>query len=88
MNSATPPAVDQKPDYQGAVRRLTAENKRLRQELADQAHAHKKEIRKLEAQLRERLTPEITVLRRELRRWRDRAVAAESRLANLRRGVA
>jgi hypothetical protein len=83
----SPLAYDQVPDYQGAVKRLTAENKRLMAEMARQSAAGKRRIRQLEAQLYEGLAPELAVLGREMRRWRDRALAAEGRLANLRRNA-
>jgi hypothetical protein len=76
------------PPYQYAVKRLTAENRRLRAELAALERAHKRETRVLRAQLDEGLTPELTALRRQERHWRERAVRAEGRLASARRSAA
>jgi hypothetical protein len=87
MTAAMPPARDEVPDYMAAVRRLTAEARRLRAELATQSKEHKRQVRALEVQLYEGLAPELAVLNRELRRWRDRALAAEGRLASLRRSA-
>lgn len=84
--------MSQQPDpitsYQYAVARLTAENRELRDNLAAQAMAHRIEARKLRAQLAEGLTPELAVLRRQVGHWRERAIRAEGRLANVRRSVA
>lgn len=69
--------------YQDAVKRLTSENKRLHGLLAAQKEEHTKEVRSLKAQLREGLSLELLVLRRELQRQRDRADAAEGRLSRI-----
>jgi hypothetical protein len=65
--------------YRNAVKRLTAENLRLRETLRVEETKHCAEVNALTAQLAEGLTPELLVLRREVRRWRDRALAAEAR---------
>lgn len=59
--------------YQHHVKRLTAENEKLRADLAATHTAHKTEIRQLRAQLDEGLSPEILALREELERQRERA---------------
>jgi hypothetical protein len=82
------PAEASLASYQYAVRKLTAENKELRQQLTAAKVAHQREARRLRAQRDEGLTPEIAALRRQLRHWRERAVAAEGRLANVKRSVA
>lgn len=74
--------------YQYAVRKLTAENKELRQQISALKTTHRQQERKLRAQLDEGLTPELAVLRRELRHWRQRAQVAEGRLASVKRSVA
>jgi hypothetical protein len=74
--------------YQYAIRQLTAENKRLRRELATIKLMHQRITRKLRAERDEGLSPELAALRRELQHWRQRAVAAEGRLASVRRSVA
>ena len=74
--------------YQEAVRRLTAETAELHERLAERDTAHREDFRRLTAQLHEGLTPELLALRSELRNWRQRALAAEGRLANLLRGSA
>lgn len=66
--------------YPEAVKRLTAENRQLRDQLTDEQRARKDEVRALKAQLREGLSPELIVLRKQLASWRDRAQAAEARL--------
>lgn len=66
-------------DYQGAVARLTAENKALDATLNSEREASRVAVQKLRVQLTEGLTPELLVLRREVRKWRMRARAAEAR---------
>lgn len=66
--------------YQERVRVLTAENRRLTEELATERQANREARRKLSVQLNEGLTPELLTLRREVSRWRTRAQAAEARL--------
>lgn len=69
--------------YREAIKRLTAENKKLRGQLAAQKVESGKTIQSMKAQLREGLSVEVLVLRRELQRQRDRADAAEGRLSQL-----
>jgi hypothetical protein len=71
--------------YQDAVKRLTAENKALRKQLADAVQSHGQEVGLLKAQLNEGLTPELIVLRGELKKWKNRAIVAERRLADIKR---
>lgn len=71
--------------YQRAVARITAENRRLREQLESAQAEHLADVRKLRAELNEAITPEMVVLRRELSRWRTRALAAEARLKQHRR---
>ena len=73
--------------YPEAVKRLTDENRKLREQLTQERRARKDEIRVLRAQLREGLTPELIALRRELQKWRTRAVTAEGRLAACNREI-
>lgn len=71
--------------YQEAIKRLTSENKALRDSLATQKEERAKEVRALKAQLREGLSLELLTLRRELQRQRERADTAEARLSQLRK---
>jgi hypothetical protein len=73
--------------YQAAVKRLTAENKRLQELVDSERRRHHTEVAALAAQLREGLSPELIVLRRELSRWRQRAISAEARLKEKRKGA-
>lgn len=73
--------------YRQAVKRLTDEKKALQVELAEARRAHKQEVRKLRAQISEGVSAELVVARRELGRWKQRAQAAEQRLAEKRRNV-
>jgi chromosome segregation ATPase len=59
--------------YQHHVKRLTAENEKLRADLAAAQAGHKVEVRQLRAQLDEGLTPELLALREELEHQRERA---------------
>jgi hypothetical protein len=75
--------------YQEAVQRLTSENRRLREALGKEEANHKQDVKVLRAQLREGLSPELMVLRREIRQWRERALAAEGRFREVvKRGEA
>jgi chromosome segregation ATPase len=82
-----PSSASQLDAYQEAVRRLTAENRELNQKLGEVRRAHRQEIRTLEAHLNEGFSPELVTLRRELRKWKDRAHAAEGRLTEMRRSA-
>lgn len=74
--------------YQDRVKWLHSENQRLGQALQVEQGQRRCEVQKLRAQLNEALSPELLALRRELRKWRTRAHAAEGRIAAmLREGV-
>lgn len=73
--------------YQAAVLRLTAEVKQIQAELDSERCRHNHEMAVLAAQLREGLSPELITLRRELSRWRQRALVAEARLKEDRRSA-
>lgn len=70
--------------YQDAVKRLLAENRSLRAELATERKRHREDVRVLKAQLREGLSPELLALRRQMQKWRTRATVAEGRLSETR----
>lgn len=72
--------------YRDAVKRLTAENKQLTDELRQEQQRRMQEVGLVTTQLNEGLAPELLVLRRELRSWRERALAAEERLREMRKG--
>ena len=78
-------ACDEVPDYQGAVKRLTTENRRLLAEISSLKAGHAREVRQLKVQLWEGLAPEMAAAKSELRHWRVRALSAEARLAETRR---
>jgi hypothetical protein len=59
--------------YQHHVRRLTAENARLRADLGQARRDHAAEVRALRAQRDEGLSPEVEALREQLREERDLA---------------
>jgi hypothetical protein len=59
--------------YQHHIKRLTAENQKLKADLAAEQTAHKTDVRRLKAQLDEGLSPELIALRKELERQRERA---------------
>lgn len=72
--------------YQHAVRRLTAENESLREQLDASRREHTKDVRVLKAQLAEGLSPEIAALRRTVENLRDEVDRAK-RDAQMVRGV-
>jgi hypothetical protein len=72
--------------YRRRVQALTAETQWLRAALNEARDARRRDVRRLRAQLREGLSEELLVLRRAERRWRHRALTAESRLAARERG--
>lgn len=75
--------------YPAAVKRLKVQNDDLTMELQRVEAARKREVKALRAQLREGLSPELLVLRREIRQWRERALAAEGRFREaVKRGEA
>lgn len=78
---------DTPPHYQEAVRRLTAELKGCKRQLAESDKLHGEELRILRAQLNEGLTPEVIQLRKDVSTWRRRAQAAEARLREARKVV-
>lgn len=69
--------------YKHNVRKLTEENKELRDALAKEQASHREEVRALRAQLAEGLSPEIAALERELNRQRDRADQATRTLTEV-----
>lgn len=71
--------------YQDAVKRLTAENRQLREAASEAKRAHREEVQVLTVQLNEGLSAELIALRREVHKWRDRALAAEARKKATRR---
>lgn len=73
--------------YREAVKRLTAQNRELRELYEAAQRARVAEVKALKAQLREGLTPELIALRKEVTHWRDRAVTAEGRLLSERRSA-
>lgn len=75
------------PEYQEAIKKLTAENRELARTITTERQAHREETRKLAGQLNEGLTPEVLMLRREVKKWRSRALAAEARLSEAKRST-
>jgi len=73
--------------YQNAVKQLTALNKSLNAQAESDRKAHRDEVRSLKAQLHEGLSPELMALRRQLQHWRTRALTAEGRLKEIRKGA-
>lgn len=73
--------------YQAAVKRLTAENRELKEQLRLERAVHRQKVRELTGQISEGLTPELLVLRREVIKWRTRAQAAELRLKEARKNA-
>lgn len=65
--------------YQKNVARLTAENKRLRARVDEQARHHRAEVRQLKAERDEGLSPMVAVLQREVIAAKEKAQAAEQR---------
>lgn len=63
--------------YRKNVARLTAENKRLKERLDQQARGHRQEVRRLKAERDEGLSPMVAVLRRELAVAREDADQAQ-----------
>jgi hypothetical protein len=72
--------------YRDAVKRLTAEIKQFQDELWQERQRRTQEVGLVTTQLNEGISPELLVLRRELRSWRERALAAEGRLREIRKG--
>lgn len=58
--------------YQNAVKRLTAENQKLKDQLAEAQSSHAAEARRLRALLNEGLSPELLALREANKRLRSR----------------
>lgn len=73
--------------YRAAVSRLTAENKALLRELADEREKHQREMRAAKAALNEGISPELAVLYRQLQHWKNRALSAEGRIAEQMRSA-
>lgn len=71
--------------YRKNVARLTGENKKLRDRLDEKDRNHRAETRRLRAERDEGLSPQVAVLQREVVAAKDRAQAAEQRLAHLGR---
>ena len=69
------------PDYQERIRTLIEENRALKCQLSQALAESRREISELKAELSEGLSPELLVLRTELRTWKERARIAEGRLA-------
>lgn len=72
--------------YQRRVAKLTAENKALKQRLTDQQSAHSREMKRIRVERDQGLSPEISVMREEIRRAKDDAqrskqVAADNQKA-------
>lgn len=72
--------------YQHAVKRLTAENDSLREQLAQSRREHTRDVRVLKANLAEGLSPEIAALRRTVEDLRSEVDRAK-RDAQMTRGV-
>lgn len=56
--------------YQSTVKRLTEENKTLKQRLSDQQRVHAQDVKVLKAQLNEGLSPEMAAREHEIRTLR------------------
>lgn len=69
--------------YQRRVKELADRVRVLDNALSAERTSRRSELRILQAQLREGLTPELIALRKEVTRWRDRAQAAEARLKEM-----
>lgn len=63
--------------YQRKVAKLTAENQALKQRLVEKDSAHSREVRSLKAAMREGMSPELVMTRRELQTARDEAQRAK-----------
>lgn len=73
--------------YKVSVKSLTVRNRTLELRLGKTIEAHRSEIKVLKAQLREGLTPELIALKRKLSDCQERLRAAESKLAEVKRGA-
>lgn len=71
--------------YRKNIARLTAENKKLRGRLDEKERNHRSEVRRLKAERDEGISPFVVTLQREIADAKDRAQAAEQRLAHLGR---
>jgi len=71
--------------YQRKLRDLIAENRELRARLDAKDERHAREIRALRVQVDEGVSPALRVAQEEARQQRDRAQAAEQRLAHTMR---
>jgi predicted RNase H-like nuclease (RuvC/YqgF family) len=71
--------------YQHAVRKLTAENKDLKQQLHDQRIAHAQETKRLKAERDEGISPALAVAQRENATLRERVNVAEMKYRHIRK---
>jgi predicted RNase H-like nuclease (RuvC/YqgF family) len=70
--------------YQHTVKRLTADNKHLRERLEELQRGHSREVRRLKAERDDGLSPTLSVVQRENRELRERADRAERDLRQRR----
>lgn len=71
--------------YKRNVKRLTEENRELKQKLKAEQQGRRQDVRALKAQLAEGLSPEINALHRKLDEQSSRASAAEARMKERQR---